>query len=157
MYRKVISNPYRGMLRKSYKPFSRELFAPQLQYTQCRCKVTTSTAKKRMGFLVDSKPTVRELRQAYYEAAKLCHPDVKQDDNKLDFRELTEAYDHLMNGGHVSHDKYEDISRDEEDEYRKACIQILGIRAEIVEESKQNPMFLRWLGGVSFNLLWNIV
>jgi curved DNA-binding protein CbpA len=97
--------------------------------------------------LVDSKPTVQQLRHAYFEAAKLCHPDVKQDDHKLDFRELTEAYDHLMNGGHISHDQYEDIPRDEEDEYRSACMEILGIRAEIVEESKQNPMFLRWLSG----------
>ncbi|MGK3746964.1 MAG: curved DNA-binding protein CbpA [Bacillariaceae sp.] len=144
MYRNCLRRSYREILNYSY---SREPFlSHQRNQQQCRYKITTSKAKSILG-LVDSKPTVQQLRHAYFEAAKLCHPDVKQDDHKLDFRELTEAYDHLMNGGHISHDQYEDIPRDEEDEYRSACMEILGIRAEIVEESKQNPMFLRWLSG----------
>ena len=110
-------------------------------------KSTTRKAKSILGFSLDSKPTVIELRQAYFEAAKLCHPDVKDDDHKLDFRELKDAYEHLINGGHVSNDPNEEISQDEEDEYRRACMDVLGIRAEIVEESKQSPMFLHWLSG----------
>ncbi|VEU44106.1 unnamed protein product [Pseudo-nitzschia multistriata] len=100
-----------------------------------------------LGFSTDSKPTVIELRQAYYEAAKLCHPDVKEDDHKLDFRELKDAYEHLIKGGHVTDHISDEISLDEEKEYRRACMDVLGLKAEIVEESKQNPMFLHWLSG----------
>ena len=100
-----------------------------------------------LGFKFDCTPTVIELRTAYFEAAKKCHPDVKSDDHTLDFRELKDAYEHLVNGGHVSTDSTEDITAVEEDDYRRACIQILGLKAEIVEESKQNPMFLHWLSG----------
>ena len=150
MYRNCLRRSYREILAKTctsttpYYSYSREPFLSHQRNQQCRFKVTTSKAKSILG-LVDSKPTVQQLRHAYFEAAKLCHPDVKQDDHKLDFRDLTEAYDHLMNGGHIS--QGEDIPRDEEDEYRSACMEILGIRAEIVEESKQNPMFLKWLSG----------
>ena len=100
-----------------------------------------------LGFGQECKPTVIELRTAYYEAAKKCHPDVKGDDHALDFRELKDAYEHLLNGGHVSESTTDEISVDEENDYRRACIEILGLKAEIVEESKQNPMFLHWLSG----------
>jgi len=126
---------------------TREIFRPGLQDQQCRMKVTTSKAKVMLGFSQDCKPTVSELRQAYYEAAKKCHPDVKEDDHKLDFRVLKDAYEHLVNGGHVSNGSSEDITVDEENDYRNACMHILGLKAEIVEESKQNPMFLHWLSG----------
>jgi hypothetical protein len=124
-----------------------ELFLPTLRDRQCRFKVTTTKAKRMLGFSHDCKPTVIELRTAYFEAAKKCHPDVKDEDHKLDFRELKDAYEHLVNGGHVSDDPSDEITVHEENEYRRACIQILGLKAEIVEESKQNPMFLHWLSG----------
>ena len=100
-----------------------------------------------LGFSQDCQPTVIELRTAYYEAAKKCHPDVKEEDNAFDFRELKDAYEHLVNGGHVTDDPSTDITIYEEQLYRKACVEILGLKAEIVEESKQNPMFLHWLSG----------
>lgn len=123
------------------------MFLPRIRDHQYRFRVTTSKAKSMLGFSVDCKPTVIELRQAYYEAAKLCHPDVKDDDHKLDFRELKDAYEHLIRGGHVSDDPTDEITLDEEIDYRRACIDVLGLKAEIVEESKQNPMFLHWLSG----------
>jgi hypothetical protein len=133
---------------------TREIFRPGLHDQQCRSKVTTSKAKATtskakamLGFSQDCKPTVIELRMAYFEAAKKSHPDVKDEDHTVDFRELKDAYEHLVNGGHVSNDPSEDISVDEENDYRRACMEILGLKAEIVEESKQNPMFLHWLSG----------
>eukprot|EP00534_Pseudo-nitzschia_fraudulenta_P003786 CAMPEP_0201134762 /NCGR_PEP_ID=MMETSP0850-20130426/52626_1 /ASSEMBLY_ACC=CAM_ASM_000622 /TAXON_ID=183588 /ORGANISM="Pseudo-nitzschia fraudulenta, Strain WWA7" /LENGTH=150 /DNA_ID=CAMNT_0047405771 /DNA_START=130 /DNA_END=579 /DNA_ORIENTATION=+ len=123
------------------------IFRPRLQGQQCRLKVTTSKAKSMLGFHRDAKPTEFALRQAYYDAAKLCHPDVKEEDHKLDFRELKDAYEHLIKGGHVSNDSGEDITVDEENDFRRACMDVLGLKAEIVEESKQNPMFLHWLSG----------
>ena len=129
------------------------------------CYISTTSAKSMLGFTEDHTPTIRELRQAYFDAAKLYHPDVVQqtedddDDvegastttNDIDFRDITEAYEHLLNGKHIAHYSQEimkaTISINEEEEYRHACKTILGIPAEIVEESKQNPMFLHWLGG----------
>ena len=124
-----------------------------------RSKISTTAAKSMLGFAEDHKPTIRELRHAYFEAAKRYHPDVlirrpsretDEDDCALDFREITEAYEHLLHGNHVrcnEEDTITMISMDEEEEYRQACKTMLGIPAEIVEESKQNPMFRHWLGG----------
>ena len=144
------------------------------QQQQQRWMVTTSQAKSILGFPPASTPTVTELREAYYKAAMECHPDVAaqpppthnaasaaadEDSNKknkkktavkLDFRDLTEAYDYLLQHGHVNTDApelYETMSQDDEQDYRAACVHVLGLRAELVEESKQNPMFLRWLSG----------
>ncbi|KAL9188514.1 hypothetical protein ACHAXT_006892 [Thalassiosira profunda] len=108
-----------------------------------------------LGFSDDHKPTIRELRTAYFEAAKRYHPDVahQSDDGSggaFDFRDITEAYEHLLNGDHIhcnEIDMENIITISEEEEYRSACQAVLGIPAEIVEESKQNPMFRKWLTG----------
>lgn len=69
-------------------------------------------------------------------------------DNDLDFVEITEAYEYLLNNGHASvAEGAELVSVEEENEYRAACHEVLGINAEIVEESKLNPMFRHWLEG----------
>lgn len=108
-----------------------------------------------LGFLKDERFTIRELRNAYFEAAKLHHPDVAaqqaEDCLSLDFRDITEAYEHLLSGDHdIQYSKEEManiVTISEEEEYRQACRENLGLPAEIVEESKQNPMFRRWLTG----------
>jgi len=114
-----------------------------------------------LGFTEEEKFTIHELRRAYFEAAKRTHPDVVQqlqtEDGEsiatLDFRDITEAYEHLLTGDGNNFTQYnkeemEDIvTVSEEEEYRQACQAILGLPAEIVEESKQNPMFRRWLVG----------
>mmetsp|Transcript_15295 Transcript_15295/g.32368 ORF Transcript_15295/g.32368 Transcript_15295/m.32368 type:complete len:209 (+) Transcript_15295:104-730(+) len=130
----------------------------------CR-HISTIAAKSMLGFSEKQKPTIRELRHAYFEAAKLCHPDVvkqqqqqQRDDDEfdaidntpLDFRDITEAYEHLLSGDHIecdSEEMYNIVTTTEEEEYRHACETVLGLPAEIVEESKQNPMFRHWLGG----------
>ncbi|KAL3806550.1 hypothetical protein ACHAXA_010758 [Cyclostephanos tholiformis] len=122
--------------------------------------ISTSAAKSLLGFAEDEKFSIRELRHAYYEAAKRCHPDVVRpqqsggdgdSDSSLDFRDITEAYEHLLGGDHSSQFSKEElaniVSISEDEEYRLACHAKLGLPAEIVEESKQNPMFRRWLTG----------
>mmetsp|Transcript_29631 Transcript_29631/g.62835 ORF Transcript_29631/g.62835 Transcript_29631/m.62835 type:complete len:196 (-) Transcript_29631:145-732(-) len=125
----------------------------------CR-SISTTAAKSMLGFSEEEKFTIRELRHAYFEAAKRHHPDVVQQhqqtdnansDGALDFRNITEAYEHLLSGDHnIQYSKEEMqniVSISEEEEYRLACKEILGLPAEIVEESKKNPMFRRWLTG----------
>lgn len=138
--------------------------------------ISTKAARQLLGLPLsssssnDNRPiTVRELRAAYFEAAKKTHPDLMSNNNDIDssgdsFRRVTEAYERLLHsrevvvlevsdgddnrqGGDHHHHHHHVISRQEEDEYRQACIQVLGIPAEIVEESKSNPMFRHWLGG----------
>lgn len=116
--------------------------------------ITTQSAKSLLGLKVDKKPTIQELRFAYFEMAKQCHPDVQKNDDdatSIDFLELTEAYEYLLHGNRQQQDQQQTtsviISQQEEEDYRQACLDVLGIPAEIVEESKQNPMFRHWLGG----------
>lgn len=116
----------------------------------CR-SISTTAAKSMLGFSEDHKPSIRELRHAYFEAAKRYHPDVVlKADASLDFRDVTVAYEHLLSGGDMQYKK-EDmeniVTLSEEEEYRQACKEVLGLPAEIVEESKQNPMFRQWLTG----------
>ena len=117
---------------------------------ESRRTITKAAAKKILGLSSDHKPTMRELRAAYFDAAKQTHPDViereGQSDGK-DFVQVTKAYEILLTCRDIENDVTWKISRSEEEEYRKACDAILGVPAEIVEESKQNPMFRHWLGG----------
>ena len=148
--------------------------------------ISTVAAKSLLGFSKECQPTIKELRHAYFEAAKLCHPDKLQLQKQVqrqqrhqqgqadgttttttttttgttttptDFRDITAAYEHLLNkkkkkgmngdDGGDDNDYYE-IPLEGEQIYRRACMDVLGIPAEIVEESKQNPMFRRWLDG----------
>jgi hypothetical protein len=78
--------------------------------------------------------------------AKKCHPDVVSTSESLDFLEITDAYEYLLKNKHHTSQDYI-VSLEEEETYRQACLTILGIPAEIVEESKQNPMFRHWLSG----------
>lgn len=113
--------------------------------------ISTYAARSMLGFSETQKPTIRELRHAYFEAAKRCHPDVVEQQAGHDFRDVTEAYEHLLSGdfvcGHNKEDLANIVTISEEEIYRHACEAILSLPAEIVEESKKNPMFRRWLGG----------
>ena len=113
--------------------------------------VTTQSAKSLLGLQVDKKPTIQELRSAYFEMAKRCHPDMHEICGDVDFLELTEAYEYLLHNKqqHQTQDYNHNncISKEEEEDYRQACLNVLGLPAEIVEESKQNPMFRHWLTG----------
>ena len=97
---------------------------------------------------------LRELRKAYFDAAKKTHPDLAQQKQQADsssdaddFRKVTEAYERLLDSREIDTDVTWKISAEEEEEYRQACMAVLGVPAEIVEESKRNPMFRHWLGG----------
>ena len=107
-----------------------------------------------------------ELRDAYFEAAKRCHPDANQDDNEAKVRssdlflKVTEAYELLRkyprgdisSSSEIDEDEYYEkniISKTEEQFYRDAVYETLGMRAEDLEESKKCPMFRIWLAGGS--------
>lgn len=101
----------------------------------------------------------KELRDSYFHKAKSCHPDsaqknISQDELTSRFLQITEAYEFLQkykkesNGGEVDID-LNFISKSEEQYYREACRESLGLDAETVEESKRCPLFREWLKGRS--------
>ena len=128
-----------------------------------RRNITSKAARALLGLPAKSSKTetspltLKELRHAYFLAAKKCHPDVKpaSDDEEGegaedDFLQLTRAYELLQ--GEITKNQNEDlimsaISATEEEEFRQACRTQLGLDAEVVEECKRNPMFVQWLGG----------
>mmetsp|Transcript_27658 Transcript_27658/g.31682 ORF Transcript_27658/g.31682 Transcript_27658/m.31682 type:complete len:294 (-) Transcript_27658:95-976(-) len=139
--------------------------------------------------------TQKELRDAYFTAAKLCHPDsssssIKQqhtrnknnnddddDDDEgeenykrnlaIKFHAITEAYELLQDQHDINHDGvkinhenenecYSYTSKTEEQHFREACREYLGVDAEIVEESKRCPLFREWLKGRTVDAFhWN--
>ena len=126
----------------------------------------------------------RDLRDAYFSAAKKCHPDSqtvhtnipvdgdakkKQELSNM-FLEVSEAYDLLqtcsidkegvttgINGKSSDIDGMELITKSEEQYFREACREYLGVDAETVEESKRCPIFREWLKGKSIDAFhWNL-
>jgi hypothetical protein len=108
--------------------------------------------------------TTRELRDAYFTAAKQCHPDVAKshqqewsttsnDNNPIDtgerFRLITIAYERLKSSTLTTPDEdgSSSVPQDDQMHYRAACDEVLGVPAEIVEECKRDPKFRHWLGG----------
>lgn len=119
--------------------------------------------------------TIKEIRLAYFEAAKKCHPDTNSATSGVDedrtskhdqaelFHRITAAYEFLIQyhtkrsnsndtntwfADSGSYD-YDDITVEEENEFRIACQMHLGLSAENVEESKQSPVFRQWLLGLT--------
>lgn len=97
-----------------------------------------------------SSVTPKELRAAYFKAAKRCHPDLQQHESRdlvELFHQITNAYELLSQKTTTTTTTDVDITEDEEATFRVACQEQLGLTAETVEESKQNPMFREWLQG----------
>lgn len=108
-------------------------------------------AKELLGLPLQlSPPTPKELRAAYFTAAKRCHPDLQKQSNRdlvELFHQITNAYE-LLQKTTTSNDLTDvGITDDEETTFRVACREQLGLTAETVEESKRNPMFREWLQG----------
>ena len=99
--------------------------------------------------------TPKQLRDAYFTAAKLCHPDLnktKSEDELTErFLKITEAYEFLQKNKSSEIEEEIDfsniISKSEEQMYRDACMECLGLDAETVEESKKCILFRDWLKG----------
>ena len=131
-------------------------------------------ARKLLGIPKHQKQhhmTSKDLRLIYLEAAKKCHPDMAQQDtdeedhdtraDKRDFKEVTEAYELLQRytvrssrrntagnaNGQADDDAYMGITERDEQDFRVACENFLGVPAEAVEESKKSPIFRAWLEG----------
>ena len=80
--------------------------------------------------------TSKQLRDAYFLAAKQTHPDAIDDDEDSSlsanlFIRCTDAYERLQREIFVD-DLV--ITRDEEEEFRQTCQSWLGVSAETVEE-----------------------
>jgi len=111
--------------------------------------------------------TAKELRDAYFTAAKLCHPDLnktKSEEELTDrFLKITEAYEFLQQKDFLKRENDEDemdmsniVSKSEEQRYRDACMECLGLDAETVEESKKCVLFRHWLKGkTDATFTWN--
>jgi hypothetical protein len=124
----------------------------------CHRYLNTHQARKALGLSLPSFST-QELRQAYFEAAKKCHPDAMQahphrltDERKPpqdiahQFRLVTQAYELLSNKVQDTNESG-DLPHQQQVEFRSACQSILGVDAEIVEECKRDPKFRQWLKG----------
>ena len=92
-----------------------------------------------------------ELRLAYFRKARECHPDVRsqadQESSHQDFLKVTMAYELLQQEVAGFATEAIEISSTEEQSFRIACEQQLGLPAEIVEECKTSSMFREWLSG----------
>ena len=111
------------------------------------------SARLLLGLDPHVEVTDRVLRQAYLQAALKCHPDVKKDKSGDEFTEITRAYE-LLQAGVVTDDDLS-ITPDEDETFRRACMDWLGLPAEIVEDSKRCPIFRNWLtGGTEASIRW---
>lgn len=109
-------------------------------------------AKELLGLpLMQGTPTPKELRVAYFKAAKRCHPDLQQQESRdlvELFHQITNAYELLQKTTTTTTTNVDaGITEEEEITFRIACKEQLGLTAETVEESKRNPMFREWLQG----------
>ena len=142
-----------------WRSIGRQRFLQKQPQQQYAC-ISTESAKKILGLSLSSSSSssisLKELRVAYFKASKACHPDTQfrkntYQDATLQFLTITEAYEQLKQSittTTTTGTKSEVIiSKTEEQEFRDACQEWLGISAEIVEESKQCPIFREWLKG----------
>lgn len=112
-------------------------------------------AKEVLG--IHGDVTSKQLRLAYLQAAKECHPDLvkKNKNDAVDFRKVTDAYELLSTG--VVPDADLGITVQEDASFRAACKEWLGVKAETVEESKRCPIFRQWLeGGTDSAFRWKV-
>lgn len=111
--------------------------------------------------------STKQLRLAYFQAAKMCHPDIidaddytlpgsaidkkaaRRQDSANQFMRVTEAYEFLLNRINPSknYSASDLVSEKEEGDFRRNCQDWLGIPADVVEESKRCPLFREWLKG----------
>ena len=128
-------------------------------------------AYRNLGLSIHIEYTSTQIRDAYFTAAKRCHPDLVVSDSEKDiaraaqqFIRLSDAYDLIRKNDSVlsssssttttttaATTESEQVLQSEEDAFRAACEQWLGLSAEVVEDSKRCPMFRQWLvnGGKS--------
>lgn len=136
--------------------------AQQHLLSTCRRDISSRAARDLLGLparhpqATHHPISLRELRHAYFAAAKKCHPDIQKNHSEeekidYDFLQVTQAYEvlhrEITQNIVVVEDDDDLITETEEEEFRRACQSWLGIKAEIVEECKQNPIFRRWLTG----------
>uniref|UniRef100_A0A7S2HMN7 J domain-containing protein n=1 Tax=Helicotheca tamesis TaxID=374047 RepID=A0A7S2HMN7_9STRA len=167
------------MLQRAIIAPARRVIVGQCAFHRQRA-ISTQAALKLLNLTYNPDFTPKELRDAYFDAAKRCHPDSThgpQNGDKQEqrasttnqFLQVTEAYEVLRNvlstplnnnanrSHHWGGDESSLISKSEEQNFREACQEWLGLPAEIVEESKKCPMFREWLcGKTDAAFQWNM-
>ena len=104
--------------------------------------------------------TPSTLRDAYFAASLRVHPDVNPGNTNTSFVRVTEAFEHLAESLVVGEadiiGRGVELTVDEESAYREACLAVLGLSAEQVEQSKADEQFRLWLGGDTYSTTtWN--
>lgn len=157
---------WRIMFRHISTVHRRRRIPPSLAQ-HARRNLTLQSAERLLGLTDNPRYTPRELRDAYFDAAKSCHPDSTHEaktkrslapiDAARHFLEVTEAYELLRSGRNASFESDANfVTKSEEQEFREACKEWLGLDAETVEESKRCPLFREWLqGGTDAACHWN--
>jgi len=152
-----------------------------IHHRSINTRTTTSTALEILSLTHKPNFSQLDLRDAYFRAAKKCHPDIQQETRKdhihnlsSKFMQATDAYEFLQKNriiwksntiydqGQTIHKNSKDnyywsveenedvdskIPETEEEAFREACLEYLGLQAESVEESKRCPLFRDWLRG----------
>ena len=114
--------------------------------------MTVAAARAKLGLVEGFSP--KQLRDAYFLAARSAHPDTTAAgtdtaDASRAFIAISDAYEKLRATGLDAEDTVS--ARNEEDrneeDFRAACQSWLGCDALLVEEAKRCPIFREWLKG----------
>ena len=126
---------------------------------------TMSSSAARLRLEIDESAPLSsiELRDFYFAASKKNHPDVNPTATSADFIAVCGAFELLAaeideggDGASIIRDAAIHMDVDEEVRYREACLDVLGLDAEKVEESKADEHFRLWLAGETYSTaVWN--
>mgnify|MGYP006145266917 CR=1 FL=1 len=128
-------------------------------------KMSSSAARARLEIEESQRSlSSMELRNFYLAASKKNHPDVSPTATSADFVAVCDAFELLAaeiddsggDGASIIRDAAIYMDADEEVVYREACLDVLGLDAEKVEESKADQHFRLWLAGDTYSTgVWN--
>ena len=109
--------------------------------------MTVAAARAKLGLGEGFSP--KQLRDAYFMAARSAHPDTTAagtdaSDASRAFIAISDAYEKLRATGLDAEDA---VSARNEEDFRAACQSWLGCDALLVEEAKRCPIFREWLKG----------
>ena len=111
--------------------------------------ISVAAARARLG-LVEGF-SAKQLRDAYFMAARSAHPDTttaRTDASEASraFIAISDAYQ-MLRAGSGAEDPVDARKEEAEEDFRAACQSWLGCDALLVEEAKRCPIFREWLRG----------
>ena len=110
--------------------------------------ISVAAARARLG-LVEGF-SARQLRDAYFMAARSAHPDTTTagtdaSEASRAFIAISDAYQ-MLRAGSGAEDPVDARKEEAEEDFRAACQSWLGCDALLVEEAKRCPIFREWPG-----------